>query len=156
MARNKDFYARDSHPFNCSFKHAAPCAGLDGIAFTPYDTACYNAMEFEGYGRGVSMSRHGKALRRRRVAAGHDHREMPSIGHPRLAGFEPYDFLGVHRTDKEIRRGINGMDKAEQKTYRMERMAWTDEPGWDTPWPEYGPCSGPFEDYFHLLEGGVQ
>lgn len=52
---------------------------------------------------------------------------MPPSKYLCLTGSEPYDFLDVHRMDKEIRKAMKGMNEAQKKAYLMEYMGWTDE-----------------------------
>ena len=73
------------------------------------------------------MTYYEKTLLRKWVMAGHSPREMPPSRYLCLTGSEPYDFLDVHRMDKEIRKDMKGMKKTQQKAYLMEYMGWTDD-----------------------------
>jgi len=95
--------------------------------FTPDDIAYYNAMELERYEQEVPMTYYEKTLLRKWVISGHNPREMPPSRYLCLTGSEPYDFLDIHRMDKEIRKAMKGMNKAQQKAYLMEYMGWTDD-----------------------------
>ena len=73
------------------------------------------------------MTYYEKTLLRKWVMSGHNPREMPPSRYLCLTGSEPYDFLDVHRMDKEIRKDMKRMSKAEQKVYLMEYMGWADD-----------------------------
>ena len=73
------------------------------------------------------MTYYEKTLLRKWVIAGHSPSEMPPSRYLCLTGSEPYDFLDVHRMDKEIRKAMKGMNEAQKKAYLMEYMGWTDE-----------------------------
>lgn len=127
MARNKVFNVHDLYPADYCFDSEAFYADPEGYVFTPDDIAYDNAMELERYEREVPMTYYEKTLLRKWVIAGHSPREMPPSRYLCLTGSEPYDFLDVHRMDKEIRKAMKGMNKDQQKAYLMEYMGWTDE-----------------------------
>ena len=127
MAGNSGFNVHDLYPADYSFNYEAFSENPDGYVFTPDDIAYYNAMELERYEREVPMTYYEKTLLRKWVMSGHSPREMPPSRYLCLTGSESYDFLDVHRMDKEIRRNMRGMSKAEQKAYLMEYMGWTDD-----------------------------
>ena len=127
MARNKAFNAHDLYPADYCFNYQAFCDNPGGYVFTPEYIAYINAMELERYEREVPMAYYEKTLLRKWVMSGHSPRETPPSRYLCLTGPEPYDFLDIHRMDKEIRRGMKGMSKAEQKAYLMEYMGWTDD-----------------------------
>ena len=127
MARNKVFNVHNLYPDDYCFDYEAFEADPEGYVFTPEDIAYYNAMELERYEREVPMTYYEKTLLRKWVMSGHNPREMPPSKYLCLTGSEPYDFLDVHRMDKEIRKDMKGMSKAEQKVYLMEYMGWTDD-----------------------------
>ena len=110
------------------FDYQAFAADPEGYVFIPEDIAYYNAMELERYELEVPMTYYEKKLLRQWVISGHNPRENPGSKYLCLPGSEPYDFLTVHRMDKEIRRDMKGMSKDEQKAYLMEYMGWTDDP----------------------------
>ncbi len=127
MARNKVFNVHDLYPKGYYFDYKAFYADPEGYVFTPEDIAYINAMELERYEQEVPMTYYEKTLLRKWVMSGHSPSEMPPSRYLCLTGSEPYDFLDVHRMDKEIRRNMRGMSKAEQKAYLMEYMGWTDD-----------------------------
>ena len=127
MAKNKIFNVQDLYPADYHFDSEAFYADPDGYVFTPDDIAYFNAMELERYEQEVPMTYYEKTLLRKWVIAGHSPSEMPPSRYLCLTGSEPYDFLYVHRIDKEIRRDMKGMNKKEQKAYLMEYMGWTDD-----------------------------
>ena len=127
MARNKAFNVHDLYPADYCFNYQAFCDNPEGYVFTPEDIAYINAMELERYEREVPMAYYEKTPLRKWVMSGHSPRETPPSRYLCLTGPEPYDFLDIHRMDKEIRRDMKGMSKAEQKAYLMEYMGWTDD-----------------------------
>ena len=127
MARNKVFNVHDLYPADYCFDYKSFYADPAGYVFTPEDIAYSNAMELEHYEQEVPMTYYEKTLLRKWVMSGHNPREMPPSRYLCLTGSEPYDFLDVHRMDKEIRKDMKGMSKAEQKVYLMEYMGWTDD-----------------------------
>ena len=127
MAKSKVFNVHDLYPTGYCFDSAAFYADPEKYVFTPDDIAYSNAMELEKYEQEVPMTYYEKTLLRKWVISGHSPRENPGSKYLCLTGSEPYDFLTVHRMDKEIRRDMKGMSKAEQKAYLMEYMGWTDE-----------------------------
>ena len=127
MAKNKVFNVHVLYPADYSFDAEAFYADPEGYVFTPDDIAYSNAMELERYEQEVPMTYSEKTLLRKWVMSGHSPREMPPSRYLCLTGSEPYDFLDVHRMDKEIRRDMKGMSKAEQKAYLMEYMGGTDD-----------------------------
>ena len=127
MARNKVFNVHDLYPADYCFDYEAFYADPEGYVFTPDDISYHNAMELERYEQEVPMTCYEKTLLRKWVISGHSPREMPPSRYLCLTGSEPYDFLDVHRMDKEIRLAMKGMNKAEQKAYLMEYMGWTDD-----------------------------
>ena len=127
MARNKVFNVHDLYPADYCFDAEAFYADPEGYVFTPDDIAYSNAMELERYEQEVPMTYYEKTLLRKWVISGHSPYENPGSRYLCLTGSEPYDFLTVHRMDKEIRRAMKGMSKAEQKAYLMEYMGWTDD-----------------------------
>lgn len=128
MANRKVFNVHDLYPADYCFDYQAFAADPEGYVFTPEDIAYYNAMELERYELEVPMTYYEKKLLRQWVISGHNPRENPGSKYLCLTGSEPYDFLTVHRMDKEIRRDMKGMSKDEQKAYLMEYMGWTDDP----------------------------
>ena len=128
MAKRKVFNVHDLYPADYCFDYQAFAADPEGYVFTPEDIAYYNAMELERYELEVPMTYYEKKLLRQWVISGHNPRENPGSRYLCLTGSEPYDFLTVHRMDKEIRRDMKGMSKDEQKAYLMEYMGWTDDP----------------------------
>ena len=127
MARTKVFNVHDLYPADYCFDSEAFFADPEGYVFTPDDIAYSNAMELERYEQEVPMTYYEKTLLRKWVISGHSPYENPGSRYLCLTGSEPYDFLTVHRMDKEIRRVMKGMSKAEQKAYLMEYMGWTDD-----------------------------
>ena len=127
MARNKVFNVHDLYPADYSFDYESFHTDPEGYAFTQDDIAYLNAMELERYEQEVPMTYYEKTLLRKWVASGHSPRENPGSRYLCLSGSEAYDFLDVHRMDKEIRRDMKGMSKEEQKAYLMEYMGWTDD-----------------------------
>ena len=127
MARNKVFNVHDLYPADYYFNYRAFEANPEAYVFTPDDIAYFNAMELERYEQEVPMTYYEKTLLRKWVMSGHSPSENPGSRYLCLTGSEPYDFLDVHRMDKEIRRDMKGMSKAEQKAYLMEYMGWTDD-----------------------------
>ncbi len=127
MERNKVFNVHDLYPADYCFDYDSFYADPEGYAFTPDDIAYYNAMELERYEQEVPMTNYEKMLLRKWVLAGHNPREMPPSRYLCLTGSEPYDFLDVHRMDKEIRKNMRGMNKEQQRAYLIEYMGWTDE-----------------------------
>ncbi len=127
MARNKFFNVHDLYPKDYCFDYKAFYADPEGYEFTPEDIAYYNAMELEHYEQEVPMTYYEKTLLRKWVMAGHSPHEMPPSRYLCLTGSEPYDFLDIHRMDKEIRQDMKGMNKDGQKAYLMEYMGWTDD-----------------------------
>lgn len=127
MERNKVFNVHDLYPADYCFDYDSFYADPEGYAFTPDDIAYYNAMELERYEQEVPMTNYEKMLLREWVLAGHNPREMPPSRYLCLTGSEPYDFLDVHRMDKEIRKNMRGMNKEQQRAYLIEYMGWTDE-----------------------------
>ena len=127
MARNKVFNVHDLYPADYYFDYESFYADPEGYVFTPEDIAYYNAMELERYEQEVPMTYYEKKLLRKWVISGHSPREMPPSRYLCLTGSEPYDFLDVHRIDKEIRKAMKGMNKDQQKAYLMEYMGWTDD-----------------------------
>lgn len=127
MARNKVFNVHDLYPADYCFDSEAFYADPEGYVFTPDDIAYSNAMELERYEQEVPMTYYEKTLLRKWVISGHSPYENPGSRYLCLTGSEPYDFITVHRMDKEIRRAMKGMSKAEQKAYLMEYMGWTDD-----------------------------
>ena len=127
MARNKAFNVHDLYPADYCFGYQAFCNNPEAYVFTLEDIAYINAMELERYEREVPMAYYEKTPLRKWVMSGHIPRETPPSRYLCLTGSEPYDFLDIHRMDKEIRRDMKGMSKAEQKAYLMEYMGWTDD-----------------------------
>lgn len=127
MAKNKAFNVHNLYPAGYCFNYKAFEADPDGYKFTPDDIAYSNAMDLERYEREVPMTYYEKTLLRKWVMSGHSPYENPGSRYLCLTGSEPYDFLTVHRMDKEIRRDMKGMSKEEQKAYLMEYMGWTDD-----------------------------
>lgn len=127
MAKNKVFNVHDLYPADYCFDYEAFYADPEGYVFTPEDLAYSNAMELERYEQEVPMTYYEKRLLRKWVMSGHSPREMPPSRYLCFVGSEPYDFLTVHRMDKEIRRDMKGMSKAEQEAYLKEYMGWTDD-----------------------------
>ena len=127
MARNKVFNVHDLYPADYCFDYQAFCNNPEAYVFTPEDIAYINAMELERYEREAPMAYYEKTLLRKWAMSGHSPRETPPSRYLCLTGPEPYDFLDIHRMDKEIRRDMKGMSKAEQKAYLMEYMGWTDD-----------------------------
>ena len=155
MARNKVFNIHDLYPADYCFDSEAFYADPEGYVFTPEDIAYFNAVELERYEREVPMTYYEKTLLRKWVMEGHSPCENPGSKYLYLTDSEPYDFLYVHRMDKEIRRDMKGMNDEERKAYLMDRMGWRDDPVDDTPWPESDPDE-PIADYLHSLEGDHQ
>ena len=127
MAKNKFFNVHELYPADYCFDYEAFEANPEAYVFTEADIAFHNAMELERYEKEVPMTYYEKTLLRKWVMSGHSPNEAPPSRYLCLTGSEPYDFLDVHRMDKEIRRDIKGMNKAEQKAYLMEYMGWTDD-----------------------------
>ncbi len=127
MAKNKVFSVQDLYPADYYFDYGAFEADPEAYVFTPEDIAYFNAMELERYEREVPMTYYEKTLLRKWVVSGHSPSEAPPSRYLCLTGSEPYDFLDVHRMDKEIRRDMKGMSKEEQKAYLMDYMGWTDD-----------------------------
>ena len=127
MARNKVFNVHDLYPSDYCFDAEAFYADPEGYVFTPDDIAYSNAMDLERYEQEVPMTYYEKSILRKWVISGHSPYENPGSRYLCLTGSEPYDFITVHRMDKEIRRAMKGMSKAEQKAYLMEYMGWTDD-----------------------------
>ena len=127
MARNKVFNVHDLYPADYCFDSEAFYADPEGYVFTPEDIAYSNAMELEWYEQEIPMTYYEKTLLRKWVMSGHSPREMPPSRYLCLTGSEPYDFLDVHRMDKEIRKDMKGMNKAQRKAYLMEYIGWTDD-----------------------------
>ena len=127
MPRNKIFNVHDLYPADYCFDYESFDADPEGYVFTPDDIAYSNAMELEWYEQEVPMTYYEKTLLRKWVISGHSPYENPGSRYLCLTGSEPYDFITVHRMDKEIRRAMKGMSKAEQKAYLMEYMGWTDD-----------------------------
>ena len=127
MARNKVFNVHDLYPADYCFDSEAFYADPEGYVFTPDDIAYSNAMDLERYEQEVPMTYYEKSILRKWVISGHSPYENPGSRYLCLTGSEPYDFITVHRMDKEIRRAMKGMSKAEQKAYLMEYMGWTDD-----------------------------
>lgn len=146
MAGNKTFNIHNLYPASYCFNYEAFEADPEAYVFTPDDIAYLNAMELERYEREVPMTYYEKTLLRKWVMSGHSPRENPGSRYLCLTETEPYDFLDVYRMDKEIRRDMKGMNKAEQKAYLMEYMGWADDPWDDVPCMESAPGSGPFFD----------
>ena len=128
MAKRKVFNVHNLYPADYCFDYQACAADPEGYVFIPEDIAYYNAMELERYELEVPMTYYEKKLLRQWVISGHNPRENPGSKYLCLTGSEPYDFLTVHRMDKEIRRDMKGMSKDEQKAYLMEYIGWTDDP----------------------------
>ena len=133
MAKNKAFNVHDLYPADYCFDYAAFEADPESYVFTPDDIAYLNAMELERYEQEVPMSHYEKKLLRKWVASGHSPRENAGSKYICLSGAEPYDFLDVYRMDREIRRDIRGMTRAEQESYIKEHTGWTDAPADDPP-----------------------
>lgn len=127
MARNKVFNVHDLYPADYYFDYKTFSEDPEGYEFTPDDTAYFNAMELDRYEHEVPMTYYEKTLLRKWVMSGHSPLEMPPSRYICLIGSEPYDFLDVHRMDKEIRRAMKGMNKAQQEAYLKEYMGWTDD-----------------------------
>jgi hypothetical protein len=127
MARNKAFNVHDLYPADYCFNYQAFCNNPEAYVFTPEDIAYINVMELGRYGREVPMAYYEKTLLRKWAMSGHSPRETPPSRYLCLTGSEPYDFLDIHRMDKEIRRDMRGMSKAGQKACLMEYMGWTDD-----------------------------
>ena len=127
MAESKIFNVRDFYPSDYCFDHEAFMADPDGYEFTPDDTAYLNAMELERYEHDVPMTYYERTLLRKWVMAGHSPRENPGSRYLCLTESEPYDFLDVHRMDREIRRNTRKMNKAERKAWLMEYMGWAND-----------------------------
>lgn len=123
----KVFNVHDLYPADYYFDYRAFEANPEAYVFTPDDIAYLNAMELERYEQEVPMTYYEKTLLRKWVMSGHSPGENPGSRYLCLTGSEPYDFLDVHRMDKEIRRDMKGMNKDEQKAYLMEYMGWTNE-----------------------------
>ena len=117
MARNKAFNVHDLYPADYCFGYQAFCNNPEAYVFTLEDIAYINAMELERYEREAPMAYYEKTLLRKWVMSGHSPREKPPSRYLCLTGSEPYDFLDIHRMDKEIRRDMKGMSKAEQKSF---------------------------------------
>ena len=117
MAKHKVFNVHDLYPANYSFDYQAFAADPEGYVFTPEDIAYDNAMELERYEFEVPMTPYEKRLLRKWVISGHNPREMPPSRYLCLTGSEPYDFLDVYRMDREIRKAIGGLNKAEKEAY---------------------------------------
>ena len=128
MARRKVFNVHDLYPADYCFDYQAFAADPEGYVFTPEDIAYHNAMELERYELEVPMTPYERKLLRQWVISGHNPRENPGSRYLCLTGSEPYDFLTVHRMDKEIRQDMKGMSKDEQKAYLIDYMGWTDDP----------------------------
>lgn len=139
MAKRKVFNVHDLYPADYCFDYQAFAADPEGYVFTPEDIAYYNAMELERYELEVPMTPYERKLLRQWVISGHNPSENPGSRYLCLTGSEPYDFLTVHRMDKEIRQDMKGMSKDEQKAYLMDYMGWTDDPveasEYDGIWP---------------------
>ena len=127
MARNKAFNVHDLYPADYCFNYQAFCNNPEAYVFAPEDIAYINAMELGRYEREVPMAYYEKTLLRKWAMSGHSPRETPPSRYLCLTGSEPYDFLDIHRMDKEIRRDMRGMSKAGQKACLMEYMGWTDD-----------------------------
>lgn len=128
MAKSKRFNVRDLYPADYCFDEEAFQANPGAYVFTKDDIAYLNAMELERYEQTIPMSPYEKRLLRKWVASGHSPRENAGSQYICLSGSEPYDFLDVYRMDREIRRDMKGMNKAEQEIYLKEYTGWTDEP----------------------------
>lgn len=137
MVKNKIFNVHDLYPADYCFDYEAFCADPEAYVFTSDDIAYLNAMELERYEREVPMSPYEKRLLRSWVASGHSPRENAGSKYICLAGSEPYDFLDVCRMDREIRRDMKGMSKAEQETYLKEYTGWRDDAADETGFEEY-------------------
>lgn len=127
MAGNKAFNVHDLYPEDYCFDYEAFEADPEGYQFTAQDHAYLNAMELERYEREVPMSSYEKRLLRSWVISGHNPRENAGSKYICLTGSEPYDFLDVYRMDREIRRDMKGMSKAQQEAYLKEYTGWHDE-----------------------------
>ena len=126
MARNKAFSVHDLYPADYCFDYEAFEADPEGYQFTADDIAYYNAMELERYEATVPMTAYEKRLLRNWVKSGHSPREFPPSKYLCLTGYEPYDFLDVHRMDSEIRKAMKGMNKKQRTAYLQEYMGWDD------------------------------
>ena len=127
MAKKKVFNVHDLYPADYYFDYEAFYSDPEGYVFTPDDIAYFNALDLERYEQNVPMTPYEKKLLRKWVISGHSPYENPGSRYLCMTGSEPYDFLTVHRMDKEIRRDMKGMNKEEQKAYLMEYMGWTDK-----------------------------
>lgn len=137
MKRNKVFNVHDLYPADYCFDYEAFSADPEAYVFTPDDIAYLNAMELERYEREVAMSPYEKRLLRSWVVSGHSPRENAGSKYICLTGSEPYDFLDVYRMDREIRRDMKGMGKAEQEAYLKEYTGWRDDAADETGSEEY-------------------
>ncbi len=126
MTKNKVFNVHDLYPANYCFDYGSFYADPEGYVFTPDDIAYFNALELERYEQEVPMTYYEKTLLRKWVIAGHSPCEMPPSRYLCLTGSEPYDFLDIHRMDKEIRKAMKGMSKAQQIAYLQEYIGWAD------------------------------
>ncbi len=127
MARNKVFNVHDLYPADYCFDYEAFEANPEAYVFTPDDIAYSNAMELERYEQEVPMTYYEKKLLRKWVMSGHSPRENPGSKYICLSSARDYDFLEVHRIDKEIRRDMKGMNQDEKKAYLKEYMGWWDD-----------------------------
>lgn len=132
MARNKTFNVHNLYPAGYCFDYEAFEADPESYAFTLEDIAYLNAMELERYEREVPMSCYEKKLLRKWVMSGHSPRENAGSKYFCLTGSKPYDFLDVYRMDREIRRNMKDMSRAEQEAYLKEYTGWTESTDYDS------------------------
>lgn len=139
--KKKAFNVHDLYPKDYRFNYEAFEAVPESYVFTEDDIAYFNAMELERYEREVPMSPYEKKLLRKWVMSGHSPSENPGSKYLFMMDTSYCDFLEVYRMDRDIRRDMKGMNKAERTAYLKEEMGWTDDPEEDDPYTELYPDS---------------
>lgn len=137
--RKKAFNVHDLYPKDYCFNFEAFEADPESYVFTEDDIAYMNAMELERYEQKVPMSSYEKKLLRKWVMSGHSPCENPGSKYLFMLDTSSWDFLDVYRMDRDIRRDMKGMSKAEQTAYLKEEMGWTDDPENNDPYKELYP-----------------
>lgn len=137
--RKKAFNVHDLYPKDYCFNFEAFEADPESYVFTEDDIAYMNAMELERYEQKVPMSSYEKKLLRKWVMSGHSPYENPGSKYLFTLDTSSWDFLDVYRMDRDIRRDMKGMSKAEQTAYLKEEMGCPDDPENNDPYKELYP-----------------
>ena len=124
MAKRKRFNIEDLYPKDYCFDYEEFEKDPWNYQFSEDDYAYSRAEELRRYEEEVPMTYYEKTLLRKWVMAGHSPCENPGSKYICLPDYPDMDFLDVYRMDREIRKDIKGMTKAQKMEYFKELEGW--------------------------------